>query len=134
MTTTMKNANHSNALKISHPVQASKALATNLNPRILMPTALTHLQVVTTPSHPTDRSLNTYAVYPNPNFPLPWEQHIHYNAVPAPYVTRPTDSSGVSSQSSELKSSYRPCPHPQPFRRLLWICTCPTNQLPPPTW
>uniref|UniRef100_A0A915JRM4 Uncharacterized protein n=1 Tax=Romanomermis culicivorax TaxID=13658 RepID=A0A915JRM4_ROMCU len=45
---------------------------------------------------------NTYAVYPNQHFPVPWEQHIHYNAVPAPYVTTPTDSSGTSSQSSEL--------------------------------
>uniref|UniRef100_A0A915KWQ8 Uncharacterized protein n=1 Tax=Romanomermis culicivorax TaxID=13658 RepID=A0A915KWQ8_ROMCU len=45
---------------------------------------------------------NTYAIYPNPNFPLPWEQHIHYNATPAPYVTTPTDSTRTSSQSSEL--------------------------------
>uniref|UniRef100_A0A915JC40 Uncharacterized protein n=1 Tax=Romanomermis culicivorax TaxID=13658 RepID=A0A915JC40_ROMCU len=34
---------------------------------------------------------NTYAVYPNHQFPAPWEQHIHYNAVPAPHVTTPTD-------------------------------------------
>uniref|UniRef100_A0A915IL55 Peptidase A2 domain-containing protein n=1 Tax=Romanomermis culicivorax TaxID=13658 RepID=A0A915IL55_ROMCU len=45
---------------------------------------------------------NTYAVYPNRNFPSPWEQRIHYNAVPAPYVTTPTDSSCTSSQSPEL--------------------------------
>uniref|UniRef100_A0A915KBW1 Uncharacterized protein n=1 Tax=Romanomermis culicivorax TaxID=13658 RepID=A0A915KBW1_ROMCU len=29
------------------------------------------------------------------------EQHIHYNAVPAPYVTTPTESLRTSSQSSE---------------------------------
>uniref|UniRef100_A0A915ITP0 Peptidase A2 domain-containing protein n=1 Tax=Romanomermis culicivorax TaxID=13658 RepID=A0A915ITP0_ROMCU len=46
---------------------------------------------------------NTYAVYPNHQFPAPWEQHIHYNAAPAPYVTTPTDSSCASSQSSELQ-------------------------------
>uniref|UniRef100_A0A915KSW6 Uncharacterized protein n=1 Tax=Romanomermis culicivorax TaxID=13658 RepID=A0A915KSW6_ROMCU len=46
---------------------------------------------------------NTYAVYPNHQFPAPWEQHIHYNAAPAPYVTTPTDSSRTSSQSSELQ-------------------------------
>uniref|UniRef100_A0A915KUX7 Peptidase A2 domain-containing protein n=1 Tax=Romanomermis culicivorax TaxID=13658 RepID=A0A915KUX7_ROMCU len=46
---------------------------------------------------------NTYTVYPNQHFLAPWEQHIHYNAVPAPYVTTPTDSSGASSQSSELQ-------------------------------
>uniref|UniRef100_A0A915IHD9 Uncharacterized protein n=1 Tax=Romanomermis culicivorax TaxID=13658 RepID=A0A915IHD9_ROMCU len=45
---------------------------------------------------------NTYAVYLNHQFQAPWEQHIHYNAVPAPYVTTPTDSSCTSSQSSEL--------------------------------
>uniref|UniRef100_A0A915JMH1 Uncharacterized protein n=1 Tax=Romanomermis culicivorax TaxID=13658 RepID=A0A915JMH1_ROMCU len=33
----------------------------------------------------------------------PWEQHIHYNAVPAPYVTTSTDSSHTSSQSSEIQ-------------------------------
>uniref|UniRef100_A0A915J1U3 Uncharacterized protein n=1 Tax=Romanomermis culicivorax TaxID=13658 RepID=A0A915J1U3_ROMCU len=43
----MKNANHGNALKISHLVLASKALATNLNPKILTPTTLTDLQVAT---------------------------------------------------------------------------------------
>uniref|UniRef100_A0A915K1S1 RNA-directed DNA polymerase n=1 Tax=Romanomermis culicivorax TaxID=13658 RepID=A0A915K1S1_ROMCU len=32
----------------------------------------------------------------------PWEQHIHYNPAPAPYITTPTDSSRASSQSSEL--------------------------------
>uniref|UniRef100_A0A915KQU7 Uncharacterized protein n=1 Tax=Romanomermis culicivorax TaxID=13658 RepID=A0A915KQU7_ROMCU len=46
---------------------------------------------------------NTYAVYPNQHFPAPWEQHIHYNAVRAPYITMPTDSSRASSQSSELQ-------------------------------
>uniref|UniRef100_A0A915HX82 Uncharacterized protein n=1 Tax=Romanomermis culicivorax TaxID=13658 RepID=A0A915HX82_ROMCU len=45
---------------------------------------------------------NTYAIYPNQHFPVPWEQHIHYNAEPAPYITMPTDSSCTSSQSSEL--------------------------------
>uniref|UniRef100_A0A915IJE5 Uncharacterized protein n=1 Tax=Romanomermis culicivorax TaxID=13658 RepID=A0A915IJE5_ROMCU len=40
---------------------------------------------------------NTYAIYPNPNFMPPWEQHIHYNVVPAP------DSSGASLQSLELR-------------------------------
>uniref|UniRef100_A0A915HVY0 Uncharacterized protein n=1 Tax=Romanomermis culicivorax TaxID=13658 RepID=A0A915HVY0_ROMCU len=45
---------------------------------------------------------NTYAIYPNQHFPSPWEQHKHYNALPAPYVTTPTDSSHTSSQSSEL--------------------------------
>uniref|UniRef100_A0A915KAS0 Uncharacterized protein n=1 Tax=Romanomermis culicivorax TaxID=13658 RepID=A0A915KAS0_ROMCU len=51
---------------------------------------------------PEIQEQNTYAIYPNPNFPLPWEQHIHYNATPAPYVTTPTDSTHTSSQSSEL--------------------------------
>uniref|UniRef100_A0A915L7R2 Uncharacterized protein n=1 Tax=Romanomermis culicivorax TaxID=13658 RepID=A0A915L7R2_ROMCU len=46
---------------------------------------------------------NTYAVYPNQQFPAPWEQHIHYNAVPFLCVTRPTDSLRASSQSSELQ-------------------------------
>uniref|UniRef100_A0A915I9I7 Uncharacterized protein n=1 Tax=Romanomermis culicivorax TaxID=13658 RepID=A0A915I9I7_ROMCU len=46
---------------------------------------------------------NTYAIYPNQQFPAPWEQHTHYNAVLAPYVTTPTDSSRASSQSSELQ-------------------------------
>uniref|UniRef100_A0A915I9Q6 Uncharacterized protein n=1 Tax=Romanomermis culicivorax TaxID=13658 RepID=A0A915I9Q6_ROMCU len=46
---------------------------------------------------------NTYAVYPNQQFLAPWEQHIHYNAVPALCVTRPTDSLRTSSQSSELQ-------------------------------
>uniref|UniRef100_A0A915JU27 Uncharacterized protein n=1 Tax=Romanomermis culicivorax TaxID=13658 RepID=A0A915JU27_ROMCU len=46
---------------------------------------------------------NTYAIYRNQHFPAPWEQHIHYNAMPAPYVTTPTDSSCASSQSSELQ-------------------------------
>uniref|UniRef100_A0A915L9Y7 Uncharacterized protein n=1 Tax=Romanomermis culicivorax TaxID=13658 RepID=A0A915L9Y7_ROMCU len=46
---------------------------------------------------------NTYAVYPNQHFLAPWEQHIHYNALPAPYVTTPTDSSHASSQSSKLQ-------------------------------
>uniref|UniRef100_A0A915J5V1 WW domain-containing protein n=1 Tax=Romanomermis culicivorax TaxID=13658 RepID=A0A915J5V1_ROMCU len=46
---------------------------------------------------------DTYAVYLNQHFPAPWEQHIHYNAVPAPYLTTPTDSSCASSQSSELQ-------------------------------
>uniref|UniRef100_A0A915IL28 Uncharacterized protein n=1 Tax=Romanomermis culicivorax TaxID=13658 RepID=A0A915IL28_ROMCU len=45
---------------------------------------------------------NIYAVYPNQHFPSPWEQHIHCNAVPAPYLTMPMDSSHTSSQSSEL--------------------------------
>uniref|UniRef100_A0A915JTK5 Uncharacterized protein n=1 Tax=Romanomermis culicivorax TaxID=13658 RepID=A0A915JTK5_ROMCU len=40
---------------------------------------------------------NTYAIYPNQQFLAPWEQHIHYNAMPAPYVTTPTDSSHASS-------------------------------------
>uniref|UniRef100_A0A915IQ69 Uncharacterized protein n=1 Tax=Romanomermis culicivorax TaxID=13658 RepID=A0A915IQ69_ROMCU len=31
-----------------------------------------------------------------------WEQHIHYNAPLAPYITTPTDSSPTSSQSSEV--------------------------------
>uniref|UniRef100_A0A915JXC3 Uncharacterized protein n=1 Tax=Romanomermis culicivorax TaxID=13658 RepID=A0A915JXC3_ROMCU len=52
---------------------------------------------------PNDFVQNTYAIYPNHQFPAPWEQHIHYNAVPAPYITTPTDSSRASSQSSELQ-------------------------------
>uniref|UniRef100_A0A915JLA0 Peptidase A2 domain-containing protein n=1 Tax=Romanomermis culicivorax TaxID=13658 RepID=A0A915JLA0_ROMCU len=47
-------------------------------------------------------SKNTYAIYPNPYFRQPSEQHIHYNAALAPYVTTPMDSSRASSQSSEL--------------------------------
>uniref|UniRef100_A0A915JM30 Uncharacterized protein n=1 Tax=Romanomermis culicivorax TaxID=13658 RepID=A0A915JM30_ROMCU len=35
---------------------------------------------------------NTYPVYPNHQFLAPWEQHIHYNAIPAPYITTPTAS------------------------------------------
>uniref|UniRef100_A0A915JRH5 Uncharacterized protein n=1 Tax=Romanomermis culicivorax TaxID=13658 RepID=A0A915JRH5_ROMCU len=49
--------------------------------------------------HPTIFTKNMYAVYPNANFTPPWEQHIHYNAVLTPYVTRPMDSSCASSQS-----------------------------------
>uniref|UniRef100_A0A915L9F5 Uncharacterized protein n=1 Tax=Romanomermis culicivorax TaxID=13658 RepID=A0A915L9F5_ROMCU len=45
---------------------------------------------------------NTYPIYANTNFLLPWEQHIHYDAAPASYVTTPTDSSRASSQSLEL--------------------------------
>uniref|UniRef100_A0A915JRB5 Peptidase A2 domain-containing protein n=1 Tax=Romanomermis culicivorax TaxID=13658 RepID=A0A915JRB5_ROMCU len=45
---------------------------------------------------------NTYAFYLNANFTPPWEQHIYYNAVPAPYVTTPMYSSRTSLQSSEL--------------------------------
>uniref|UniRef100_A0A915JJD2 Secreted protein n=1 Tax=Romanomermis culicivorax TaxID=13658 RepID=A0A915JJD2_ROMCU len=40
----------------------------------------------------------------------PWEQHIHYNAVPALYVTMPRDSSRASSQSSELQLALLPLP------------------------
>uniref|UniRef100_A0A915HKR4 Uncharacterized protein n=1 Tax=Romanomermis culicivorax TaxID=13658 RepID=A0A915HKR4_ROMCU len=46
---------------------------------------------------------NTYALYLNQQFPAPWEQHIHYNAVRAPYITTPTDFSHASSQPSELQ-------------------------------
>uniref|UniRef100_A0A915JXW4 Uncharacterized protein n=1 Tax=Romanomermis culicivorax TaxID=13658 RepID=A0A915JXW4_ROMCU len=66
-----------------------KALATNLNLRMLIPTALTNPQAATVPA---SRNQQAFA---------PWEQHIHYNAVPAPYITTPTDSSRASSQSSE---------------------------------
>uniref|UniRef100_A0A915IPD7 Uncharacterized protein n=1 Tax=Romanomermis culicivorax TaxID=13658 RepID=A0A915IPD7_ROMCU len=45
---------------------------------------------------------NTYAIYPNANFTWLWEQHIHYNNGPTPYVSTPTDSSPASLQSSEL--------------------------------
>uniref|UniRef100_A0A915JFQ8 Uncharacterized protein n=1 Tax=Romanomermis culicivorax TaxID=13658 RepID=A0A915JFQ8_ROMCU len=55
---------------------------------------------------------NTYAVYPNQQFPAPWEQHIHYNALPTPYVTTPTDSSRASSQSSELQLALPALPAP----------------------
>uniref|UniRef100_A0A915L8M3 Uncharacterized protein n=1 Tax=Romanomermis culicivorax TaxID=13658 RepID=A0A915L8M3_ROMCU len=55
---------------------------------------------------------NTYAVYPNHQFPAPWEQHIHYNVVPAPYVTTPTDSSHASSQSSKLQLALPALPPP----------------------
>uniref|UniRef100_A0A915I830 Uncharacterized protein n=1 Tax=Romanomermis culicivorax TaxID=13658 RepID=A0A915I830_ROMCU len=49
-------------------------------------------------------SKNMYAVYPINEYARPWEQHIHYNAVPTPYVTTPSDSSCASSQSSEILS------------------------------
>uniref|UniRef100_A0A915IZD6 Uncharacterized protein n=1 Tax=Romanomermis culicivorax TaxID=13658 RepID=A0A915IZD6_ROMCU len=52
---------------------------------------------------PNDFVQNTYAVYLNQQILAPREQHIHYNAVPAPYITTPTDSSRASSQSSELQ-------------------------------
>uniref|UniRef100_A0A915I5P9 Uncharacterized protein n=1 Tax=Romanomermis culicivorax TaxID=13658 RepID=A0A915I5P9_ROMCU len=55
---------------------------------------------------------NTYAVNPNHQFQAPWEQHIHYNALPAPYVTTPTDSSPASSQSSELQLALPALPPP----------------------
>uniref|UniRef100_A0A915HKR7 Uncharacterized protein n=1 Tax=Romanomermis culicivorax TaxID=13658 RepID=A0A915HKR7_ROMCU len=61
---------------------------------------------------PNDFVQNTYAVYPNHHFPGPWEQHIHYNAVLAPYVTTPTDSSPASSQSSELQLALPMLPPP----------------------
>uniref|UniRef100_A0A915JBB0 Reverse transcriptase/retrotransposon-derived protein RNase H-like domain-containing protein n=1 Tax=Romanomermis culicivorax TaxID=13658 RepID=A0A915JBB0_ROMCU len=54
----------------------------------------------------------TYAVYPNHQFPAPWEQHIHYDAVPAPYLTTPTDSLRASSQSSELQLALPALPPP----------------------
>uniref|UniRef100_A0A915KU38 Uncharacterized protein n=1 Tax=Romanomermis culicivorax TaxID=13658 RepID=A0A915KU38_ROMCU len=57
MTATMKNPNHGNALKNTHPIHASKALATNLNPEILTPTALTNLQVAT-PCVPCHRQVS----------------------------------------------------------------------------
>uniref|UniRef100_A0A915KVV5 Uncharacterized protein n=1 Tax=Romanomermis culicivorax TaxID=13658 RepID=A0A915KVV5_ROMCU len=47
-------------------------------------------------------SKNTYAVYSNYDYTPLWEQHIHYNAAPAPYITRPMDLLGNSSQSSEV--------------------------------
>uniref|UniRef100_A0A915JXP3 Uncharacterized protein n=1 Tax=Romanomermis culicivorax TaxID=13658 RepID=A0A915JXP3_ROMCU len=43
-------------------------------------------------------------------FLAPWEQHIHYNAVPAPYVTMPMDSSSASYQSSELQLALQALP------------------------
>uniref|UniRef100_A0A915JTM8 Uncharacterized protein n=1 Tax=Romanomermis culicivorax TaxID=13658 RepID=A0A915JTM8_ROMCU len=45
---------------------------------------------------------NTFAVYQNYNYAPLWEQHIHYNALPTPYITRSMDSSCTSSQSSEI--------------------------------
>uniref|UniRef100_A0A915I7U8 Uncharacterized protein n=1 Tax=Romanomermis culicivorax TaxID=13658 RepID=A0A915I7U8_ROMCU len=45
---------------------------------------------------------NTYTIYLNYDYAPPWEQHTHYNATLAPYVTTPTDSSHTSSQSSEV--------------------------------
>uniref|UniRef100_A0A915L926 Aspartic peptidase DDI1-type domain-containing protein n=1 Tax=Romanomermis culicivorax TaxID=13658 RepID=A0A915L926_ROMCU len=65
---------------------------------------------------------NTYAIYLNQHFPAPWEQHIHYTAVQAPYVTTPTDSSCTSSQSSELQLALPALPS---------SATVPTNTLDP---
>uniref|UniRef100_A0A915IYL3 Uncharacterized protein n=1 Tax=Romanomermis culicivorax TaxID=13658 RepID=A0A915IYL3_ROMCU len=45
---------------------------------------------------------NTNTIYPNYDYAPLWEQHIHYNALPAPYVTRPMDSSHASFQSLEI--------------------------------
>uniref|UniRef100_A0A915IZI4 Reverse transcriptase RNase H-like domain-containing protein n=1 Tax=Romanomermis culicivorax TaxID=13658 RepID=A0A915IZI4_ROMCU len=55
---------------------------------------------------------NTYTVYLNPQFPAPWEQHIHYNDLPAPYLTTPKDSSRASSQSSKLQLALPGLPPP----------------------
>uniref|UniRef100_A0A915JUN0 Uncharacterized protein n=1 Tax=Romanomermis culicivorax TaxID=13658 RepID=A0A915JUN0_ROMCU len=57
----------------------------------------------THPPKPSQHGSPTYVIYPNQQFLAPWEQHIHYNDVPAPYFTTPTDSSRPSSQSSELQ-------------------------------
>uniref|UniRef100_A0A915K4C4 Uncharacterized protein n=1 Tax=Romanomermis culicivorax TaxID=13658 RepID=A0A915K4C4_ROMCU len=65
-------------------------------------------------SRPNDLVQNTYAVYPNVNFMPLWEQHIHYNATPAPYVSTPTDSSCISSQSSELPLALPALPSTSP--------------------
>uniref|UniRef100_A0A915JIJ9 Uncharacterized protein n=1 Tax=Romanomermis culicivorax TaxID=13658 RepID=A0A915JIJ9_ROMCU len=52
---------------------------------------------------PADTTImNTYAIYMNYEYAALWEQHIHYNAVPAPYVTMLMDSSPASSQSNEV--------------------------------
>uniref|UniRef100_A0A915HNY1 Uncharacterized protein n=1 Tax=Romanomermis culicivorax TaxID=13658 RepID=A0A915HNY1_ROMCU len=61
---------------------------------------------------PAFLSKNTYAIYPNQQFPVPWEQHIHYKAVPAPYLTTPTDSSRASSQASLLQLALPALPPP----------------------
>uniref|UniRef100_A0A915I464 Uncharacterized protein n=1 Tax=Romanomermis culicivorax TaxID=13658 RepID=A0A915I464_ROMCU len=98
---TTKNVNPAKAQKKIYPVIGNKALAINLNPERHMPIVLTNPQPKT--AHASCNPQNTYAIYPNQQFPVPWEQHIHYNAVRAPYVTTPTDSSRASSQSSEIQ-------------------------------
>uniref|UniRef100_A0A915INZ9 Peptidase A2 domain-containing protein n=1 Tax=Romanomermis culicivorax TaxID=13658 RepID=A0A915INZ9_ROMCU len=68
-----------------------------------MPRSSPPVEIQTIPTaHQSIFTKNTYAFYPNPIFPPLWEQHIHYNAVPAPYVTTPMDSSPASSRSLEL--------------------------------
>uniref|UniRef100_A0A915IVE2 Uncharacterized protein n=1 Tax=Romanomermis culicivorax TaxID=13658 RepID=A0A915IVE2_ROMCU len=77
--------------------------APNLHQPISKPTLMIFTASATgdhTPEHGPKES--TYTVYSHPNFTPPWEQHIHYNATRAPYVTTPMDSLCASSQSSEL--------------------------------
>uniref|UniRef100_A0A915HFZ0 Uncharacterized protein n=1 Tax=Romanomermis culicivorax TaxID=13658 RepID=A0A915HFZ0_ROMCU len=101
MIATTKNINPANARRKLYPVIGNKALTINLNPERHMPIASTAPPAKTALASCNPQ--NTYAIYPNQQFPAPWEQHTHYNAVLAPYVTTPTDSSRASSQSSELQ-------------------------------
>uniref|UniRef100_A0A915J2S2 Uncharacterized protein n=1 Tax=Romanomermis culicivorax TaxID=13658 RepID=A0A915J2S2_ROMCU len=48
----------------------------------------------------------------NTDYMPPWDQHIHYNAMPAPYVTKPTDSTQGSSKSSEVPLALPALPSP----------------------
>uniref|UniRef100_A0A915K511 Uncharacterized protein n=1 Tax=Romanomermis culicivorax TaxID=13658 RepID=A0A915K511_ROMCU len=101
MIATTKNENPVNAQKKLYQATGSEAHAINLKPQIHTQIVSTDLQAETALA--SRNPLNIYAIYPNQQFPAPWEQYIHHNAVPAPYITTPTDSLHTSSQSSELQ-------------------------------
>uniref|UniRef100_A0A915KK62 Uncharacterized protein n=1 Tax=Romanomermis culicivorax TaxID=13658 RepID=A0A915KK62_ROMCU len=49
--------------------------------------------LISPPARADTTMKNSYTIYRNTDYTPPWEQHIHYNAAPAPYVTTPKDLS-----------------------------------------